>query len=195
MNRGIEGTARITDLEQKGLPGRPGDQGEAWWWEEAASFFTRSTYELTLEVHLPGREPFEVRGKFKAPKKAERTNFGLTRASLSRGLELPVVADPDDPRKVEIDWDRFARDPGRTKALDSARINRQNEILKQQLEKKPKQQAKMWANNKMAAAAWAEAVRAGNLSREQFEESINLEVDSGRMDPADAEAARASLDG
>lgn len=40
----------------------------------------------------------------------------------------------------------------------------------------------------------AEAVLAGNVSREEFEEYVTLEVECGRMDPADAEAARAKLD-
>ena len=46
-----------------------------------------------------------------------------------------------------------------------------------------------------AAMAWAEAVVLGDLTREQFEQQLTLEVDHGRMDPADAAAARATLDG
>jgi hypothetical protein len=61
--------------------------------------------------------------------------------------------------------------------------------------KTPELQQQMWAQNKQAAAAWVVAVRMGNMSREEFEREIQLEVDNGRMDPADAEAARAELDG
>jgi len=41
---------------------------------------------------------------------------------------------------------------------------------------------------------WVEAVRLGNMSREEFEETVTQEVETGRMDPADADAARAELD-
>jgi hypothetical protein len=57
----------------------------------------------------------------------------------------------------------------------------------------PKLQAQMHANNKLAAMAWAEAVQLGNLTREQFDAQLTLEVADGRMDPADAAAARAKL--
>ena len=46
-----------------------------------------------------------------------------------------------------------------------------------------------------ATMAWAEAVQLGNLTRGEFEQQFTLEVDHGRMDPADAAAARANLDG
>ena len=47
---------------------------------------------------------------------------------------------------------------------------------------------------KAASMAWAEAVELGNLTREQFETQVELELTHGRMDPADAAAARARLD-
>jgi len=143
-------------------------------------------------VTLPGRDPYRVKGRFKAPAKAERT--GLTRTSLSRGMELPVRADPDDANRVEIDWDRFMASPDRKQALGQARVSRQAEVLKGEMAKKPKFQQKLWTQNKQAAAAWVGAVRMGNMSREEFEQTVQLEVDSGRMDPADAADARAQLD-
>ena len=190
---GIEATAKIVDLETHHRGGNPREsQGEPWLWEAAYDSFAATRYTLELEVTIPGRDRYRVRGKFRAPHKAERT--GLTRASLSRGLELPVRVDPGDETKVEVDWDRFAGAPDRKEALQDARVSRQNEVIKQQLEGKPEKQAKMWAQNKGTALAWAGAVKMGNLSREEFEQTIQLEVDNGRMDPADAEAARAQLD-
>jgi hypothetical protein len=186
----IEGTAKVVDLAQFHRTGKPRD-GDSWWWEDASEALGKSKYTLELEVTLSGREPYRVKGTFKVPAKAERT--GLTRTSLSRGLQLPVRVDPSDPERVEIDWDRFALDPGRKQALGDARVSRQNEVLKAQIERKPKMQAKMWAQNKQAAAAWVEAVKAGNMSSEELETSLRQEVDSGRMDPADAEAARIAL--
>jgi hypothetical protein len=63
-----------------------------------------------------------------------------------------------------------------------------------QLEQNPKLRDKVRANNKNAALAWAEAVRLGSLTREQFEHQVTQEVEHGRMDPADADAARALLE-
>ena len=191
LAEGIEGTAKIVDLEQHHLTGKPND-GDSWWFEDLAEGLGKSKYTLELEVTVPGRDPYRVKGRFKAPAKAERT--GLTRASLSRGLELPVRVDRDDPNLVEVDWDRFAGAPDRKEALQDARVSRQNEVLKQQLEAKPEMQAKMWAQNKGTALALAEAVKMGNLSREEFEQNVQQEVDRGRMDPADAEAGRKTLD-
>jgi len=192
LEEGIEGTAKIVGLEQHHLTGKARD-GDSWVWEDAIEAFGKAKYSLELEVTLPGRPPYRVAGRFKVPAKAERT--GLTRASLSRGLELPVRVDPDDPERVEIDWDAFTASPDRKAALDGARSSRQAEVVKGQMAKKPKLQQQMWAQNKQAAAAWVVAVRMGNMNREEFEREIQLEVDNGRMDPADAEAARAELDG
>jgi hypothetical protein len=46
----------------------------------------------------------------------------------------------------------------------------------------------------MAVQGWVGAVRAGQLSRDDFERTVIGEVESGRMDPADAQAAREALD-
>ena len=195
LAEGVEGTAKIVDLEtHHRLTGSRGEsQSEPWPWEAAYDSFAPTKYTLELEVTIPGRDPYRVKGRFRAPHKAERT--GLTRASLSKGLELPVRVDPADQNRVEVDWDRFAASPDRKEALGDARVSRQNEVIRQKLEAKPEQQAKMWAQNKGTALAWAGAVKAGNMSREEFEQNVQQEVDSGRMDPADAEAGRAELDG
>jgi hypothetical protein len=188
----IEGTAKIVAVDRDADWAGKAKDGESWWWEDAYDSFAKKGYELDLEVSIPGHEPYRVRDRFKVPAKAERT--GLMRESLTPGLELPVRVDRSDPQRVEVDWSRFAADPGRKRALESGRVNRQNAQVRAQLERKPKQQEKMWAQNKQAAGAWVAAVKMGNLSREEFDHTVQLEVDSGRMDPADAEAARAQLD-
>ena len=101
---------------------------------------------LELEVTLPGEDPYRVSGSFKVPAKAERT--GLTRGSLSRGLDLPVRVDPANRERVEIDWERFAASPERRHALEEARILRQADVMSAQLAKNPKLQAQLWKQNK-----------------------------------------------
>jgi len=187
--QGVQATARIVGVKHH----RPGttDEGEAWPWEDAISSFGKSSYTLEMEVTVPGRDPFTVTGRYKVPAKAEKT--GLSRTPLSKGLELPVRVDSADPERVEIDWNRFAASPDREEALGAARRSRDAEVVSSQVAKKPKLQQKMWANNKLAIEGWIEAVKLGNISREEIESQIQGEVDNGRMDPADAEEAFARL--
>jgi hypothetical protein len=63
------------------------------------------------------------------------------------------------------------------------------------LEANPELAQQLRANNATAVVAWARAVQAGKMSREEFDKTVDLEVKVGRMDPADAEAARATLEG
>jgi ribosomal protein L1 len=63
------------------------------------------------------------------------------------------------------------------------------------LEANPDLAQQVRANNATAVVVWANAVKAGKMSREKFDKTVDLEVRVGRMDPADAEAARATLDG
>lgn len=152
-------------------------------------------YLLALEVRIPGRDPYEVTGRYDVPRKAENTGFFNRNNALGPGLELPVRVDATDPRAVAIDWDRFMASPGRTEAVQASSDTRRRGQVAQQMAKNPKLQAKLQANNRMAVQAWAGAVQAGHMSREEFETTVTGELESGRMDPADAAAARASLDG
>jgi hypothetical protein len=151
-------------------------------------------YRFALEVRVPDRDPYRVEGVFKVPKRAENTGV-LETGALQPGIELPVHVDANDPQAVEIDWDAYRSMPGRKEAHRDATNARQHSLLKEQLEREPGKQAEHWERNRGVAQVWAGAVKAGNISREDFEQSVRIEVDSGRMDPADAEAARASLDG
>ena len=151
-------------------------------------------YWFTLEVRIPGQEPYDVRGQFKVPKKAENLSFFDTNNALKPGIELPVRVDSSDRAIVAVDWDRFLASPGRKQSVRAAKEAGQRANVAQQVAKNPKLQAKLWANNRQAVQAWAGAVRAGQMSREDFERTVSGEVENGRMDPADAQAARQSLD-
>jgi hypothetical protein len=187
----IEATALILESDRSGAAfGQFSD------FELLNRFGTR-TYRFVLEVRVPDWEPYEVKGTYKVPRKAENTGLlaGGVGKPLQAGLELPVRVEPSDSASVVIDWDKFLAAPGRKDAQRAATQSAKNRQLAKQLGANPKQQAKMWANNKMAVSSWVAAVKGGNLSRDEFEETVTLEVETGRMDPADAEAARKSLDG
>jgi len=190
----LEGVAVIRQSDRNGHEGGP-NQGDPWPWEIALNRFGHNQYDFTLEVRVPGSEPFQVTDRFKVPRKAE--NLGLFSAGrkIPAGVELPVRVDSRDRGRIEIDWDAWMASPGRKDAMRAGRAASNAAAMRAQLEKNPKLQAQVRANSKRAAHAWADAVRVGNLSREEFDRHLALEVDHGRMDPADAEAARATLDG
>jgi len=189
-----------TDLEGVGIiresdtnqPQQFGDGLMPWDW--GINRFGRRPYRFRLEVHLPGHEPYMVEGKYKVPRKAENTGFFKRAIKLQPGVELPVRVSSTALDDLKIDWDRFLGSGDQKAAVDAASLSAQRAQLKKQIERNPKMQAKMWAGNKMAARAWAEALRGGAMTREEFDRTVDGEVESGRMDPADAEAARASLD-
>ena len=52
--------------------------------------------ELTLRVHVPGNDPYEVDGQWWVR--------GKHVDDLSSGSRIPVKVDPDDPSQVAIDW-------------------------------------------------------------------------------------------
>lgn len=84
LAKGIDGTAIIVSLAAGG---------------RANEF--HSLVLMELEVHVPGRSPYEV-----------DTAEYVTAAgagSLAPGNELVVKVDPDDPQKVAVDWDTSLR--------------------------------------------------------------------------------------
>jgi hypothetical protein len=164
----LEGVAVIRQSDRHGHEGGP-NQGDPWPWEISLHRFGHTKYDFTLEVRVPGAEPFQVTDRFKVPKKAE--NLGLFSAArkIPAGVELPVRVDPRDRGRIDIDWDAWIASPGRKAAMRAGQAASNAAAMRAHLEKNPKLQAQTRANNKSAALAWAEAVRLGNLTREQFE--------------------------
>ena len=190
-DRELEGTAVIRESETD----QPQDTDDSWWsLDFGFNVIGKRPYRFRLEVRIPGREPYEVHDKFKVPRKVENTGFFSRANKLQPGIELPVRVSSADPTDVEVDWDAFLASPGRKQAIKDARLAFQNAHLKEQYARNPEMLAKLQEGNRGAVQAWANAVRAGSMSREEFEKTVALEVDTGRMDPAAAEAARRSLD-
>jgi hypothetical protein len=59
-----------------------------------------SNRQLTLRVHTPGVDPYEVDGQWMVR--------GKYVDDLRRGSQIPVKVDADDRSQVAIDWDRLA---------------------------------------------------------------------------------------
>ncbi len=196
LERGIDGTAVIRKaekVEDDGVDehGRRGqfvlnDMRDAGLWG-------KHSYKLTLEIKIPETEPYEVSGEFRTPAKAGRTGL-VSHRGLQPGLELPVKVDRDDSQRVAIDWEAFLADPGRKAAVKEAVQEESANANKRMLDANPDLAQQMRTNNANAVKVWANAVKTGEMSREKFDKTVDLEVKVGRMDPADAEAARATLD-
>jgi hypothetical protein len=162
------------------------------------SDFGVGRHALRLEVRLPGSEPYVVEGQFKVPAEVQ---FGTKRGFVARGLmkrtpvpvgiTLPVVVDPARPEDVTIDWDGFLAAGGRD---EMKRVHESNAVDRMH-RANPEQAAKQQDDAKVALAGWVAAVKAGSLKRKTFDQSVDTQVRLGFLDPADAEAARAELDG
>jgi hypothetical protein len=178
---GLRGTATIRVSEPYGEPGLR-EAGDSIFDLELNLFGTRG-YRLVLEVRLEGEEPYEIDGRFDVPRRAENTGLlaGSVGNALCPGLELPVLADPRDRDRVEVDWQRFLADPGRKQAQKAT----EQVAYERQLTR---------TNDAVAVKALAKMVRNGQLSREQFDFEVSRAIENGHMDPGDVERARAGLD-
>jgi hypothetical protein len=57
--------------------------------------------DIDLEVHIPGRKPYQVSNQYIVPRTA----------MLGQGVSLPIKVDPNDPAKIAIDWDSAQKAP------------------------------------------------------------------------------------
>jgi hypothetical protein len=197
LERGIAGTAVIREsrkIEDDARDER-GQRGQFMLNDmRDAGLWGKHRYDLTLEIQISETDPYEVSGRFKTPAKAGRTGL-VSHRGLQPGLKLPVKVDPHDPQQIAIDWDAFLASPDRKAAVKEAVQGESANANKRMLEANPDLAQQVRANNATAVVVWANAVKAGKMSREKLDKTVDLEVRVGRMDPADAEAARATLDG
>jgi hypothetical protein len=196
LERGIAGTAVICESRkiEDGTDER-GQRGQFMLNDmRDAGLWGKHRYDLTLEIQIPETEPYEVSGRFRTPAKAGRTGL-VSHRGLQPGLQLPVKVDPNDPQQIAIDWDAFLASPDREAAVKEAAQGESVNANKRMLEANPELAQQLRDNNAVAVVSWARAVNAGKMSRAEFDKTVDLEVRAGRMDPADAEAARATLDG
>lgn len=176
-------------------PGKetPGEGGEF-----DVSDFGVGRHALRLEVRLPGQEPYEVEGRFKVPKEVQfgkRAPFLLRplmkRTPVPVGITLPVSVDPAKPDEVTIDWDSFLASGGRGE-MKSGNEAAARERLKTTY---PKETARMREVAKADIPRLIVGVRGGTIKRKDFDQSLETYVRNGYLEPEEAEAARAELDG
>ena len=166
--------------------------------EVDVSDFGVGRHALRLEVRLPDREPYEVEGRFKIPPEVQ---FGrkapfllrplMKRSPVPVGLTVPVEVDPSTPDEVTIDWDAFRAAGGKE---EMKRVSHERAVERLHADY-PEQAAQQKAAAKSTLDVWVAGVQGGTLKRKDFDQSVDRQVELGYLDPADAEAARAQLDG
>jgi hypothetical protein len=197
LERGIPGTAVIREarkIEDDGTD-EHGQRGEFLLNDlRDAGFWGKHSYDFTLDVRVADAEPYEVTGRFKTPAKAGRTGL-LSHRGLNPGIELPVKVDREDPQLVAVDWEAFLADPASKAAVKQAASEGSVSDYQQMLDANPELAQTLRRGNSVAVFGWVGEVQNGNMSRAEFDKTVDLEVKTGRMDPADAAAARAKLGG
>jgi hypothetical protein len=191
---GIVGEAVVLDSSRPG----PRHREDITAGEVDVSDFGVGRHTLRLEVRLPGQEPYEVEGRFKVPPKVQ---FGrkaplvarplMKRSPIPAGITLPVAVNPANPEDVTIDWDGFLAAGGRDE------MKRQHEAagVDKMRADHPEQTTQMQEGAKATLETWVAGVQGGTLKRKDFDKSVDAYLKLGYLEPADAEAARQTLDG
>jgi hypothetical protein len=100
------------DLATEGIPGtavivtEDHFEGEAFGLTDVGLGSYKFKFELEVTL-TDGRPPYTVAGKFKVP--------AAVGGQSGPGVALPIAADPDNPKRIEIDWDQFLADGGAAK--------------------------------------------------------------------------------
>jgi hypothetical protein len=156
---------------------------------------TGTPYMFTLEVSVPGHPTYEMPGvRTRVPAKAEKISFFETHP-IPITLEVPVRVAADDGEKIAIDWKAFIDLPDKVQRLKDAR---ERALL---IAAQRQREAAVAADPTLAmspdaqnpAMAWANAVLAGSLTRQEFDESCTRLLALGQLSSADYLAAEARL--
>lgn len=145
-------------------------------------------HELTLDVHVPGRAPFEVSGRFNVPAKAT----GRSGYTLPVGLELPV--DVDDDNNIEVDWKAFLASPDRKAQIKRAAAEDSAQQATAYTNAVPGMKDQAWASAATGMPMWMQAVRDGKMKRKAFNQQVDALTRIGQMDPELAAQGKATLD-
>jgi len=160
--------------------------------ENAFNQFNLGTipHDLTLEVRIPGRDPFEVTQRAKVPARAT----GRQGYELPVGLELPVTLREENGTDVEIDWKTFLASDGRKAAVQKAAADASHAHAKEYTEAVPGMTEKTWASAAAGMPNWMEAVRQGSMKRKAFDQQVDTLSRIGQMDPELAAEGKRILD-
>ncbi|MEO8261656.1 MAG: hypothetical protein ABI566_03720 [Pseudolysinimonas sp.] len=128
-------------------------------------------YSFVLRVSPPGAAAYQVEHEERVPARVTRGPIGQGAIKIPDDIELPGWMNPSDPTKVAIDWSGFRSDPESKAAVEDAGVAEADRNYATQLvpKMKPKQLEALRASAAASAAMLAPMVRAGQISREDFD--------------------------
>jgi len=152
-------------------------------------------YRFVLEVHRPGIAAYRIEQRERIPSKVQRT-WTQGEQHVPAGAEVPLLVTGPRPGDVQIDWEGYLALPGRKQEAERLRAGAQWDHMGAEFERttKPAQVQKIRAANRVAALAGADMVLAGQLSRAQFDQSMEQSLRMGHLLPEDLAEAVAKLD-
>ena len=183
---GLFGRKQKKDLTFEGIPGTAIVRGE----EDASFFNSDESFALTdigigsykvrytLDVTLAdGRPPYTVTAKVKVPAK----HGGAT----ARGMKVPVYVDPDDPNRLEINWEQFEATGGDAEYQAEASEAQRTAVHAAMPEQ----------NRNMMVTGWVSAAKSGALSAADFDQALKDAVQAGMLTAEEADGVRKSVAG
>ena len=194
MAKRVQGEATI--LESIHDPGRAARDGvDANRDDGLVGFLTDKTvgipYEFLLEVRVPGAPESQARIRSRVPDKAEKLGF-FDHIRIPVSLVVPVTVDADRPTEVEIDWKTFLARPDRVERMKEAA--RRTQAASVGATPTPEGMGEQDAATRQMIFRMAQEVRAGRLSRDQWELSAQQLMQVSQLSFDDYQAARAVID-
>jgi hypothetical protein len=136
----------------------------------------KGTFAFDLEVTLDdGRPTYTVTRRFKVPRKLGQ--------KPALDVPLPISADPDNPTRIEIDWDQFIAGGGADE-FRAAHRNREQAAVHGKVPS---------ANRTAMVDAWISAAKRGAMTAEQFDETLANPARSGMITAEEAEEAKRAV--
>lgn len=189
----VAGEATVVASRSAGRGGQA-DDGESWWVEDLGlAVFGKTAFDVVLDVRPPSGEPYRVRVRSKQPNRL----FGV-RGFLdglpgpAAGLVLPVLIDPEQPERVEVDWEAFAAQPGARErlvgAVEAAGSTQATEIFAAKIREDPagfQQRRRLVLDG---AQGIVDEVHAGRIPISTLEQFLATNVAPGIITPAEADA-------
>jgi len=148
-------------------------------------------YEFLLEVRVPGVPESQTRVRSRVPDKAEKLGF-LDHIRIPVSLVVPVTVDADRPTEVEIDWKAFLARPDRVARMKDAA--RRTQAVALGATAAPDRMGEQDAATRLMVFRMAADVRAGRMSRDQWELNAQQLMQVSQLSSADYQAARAVID-
>ena len=115
----------------------------------------------------------------------------MKRSPIPVGITLPVSVDPAKPEDVTIDWDGFLASGGR----DEMKSKQEAAGAEKLAQAYPEQTSQMRENAKRQLPGLVAGVRGGTIKRKDFDQTLETYVRNGYLEPGEADAARAEVDG